>query len=113
MMLIRSPSRLRRGFTLIELLVVIVIIGILASLVLVSLANAREKARDVHIKSNIAQMRALSEIHWDSNGGSYLNLWRCMQGDQSYCAGGIGPSMIALREDIYGPVEAFNRHLTQ
>jgi len=44
------------GFTLIETIVVIAIIGILSSIILVSLFGARNKARDVKRKTEISQI---------------------------------------------------------
>src|SRR5258708_29673004 len=47
----------RGGFTLIELLVVIAIIGVLSTVILASLNNARKGGSDSSVKSNLANMR--------------------------------------------------------
>lgn len=56
-----------KGFTLIELLVVVAIIGILSSVVLASLNNARGRGADASIKSNLANIRAQAEMIYDTD----------------------------------------------
>ena len=57
-----------RGFTLIELLVVIAIIGILSSVVLASLNDARQKSRDAKRIADVKQLQLALELYYDSNG---------------------------------------------
>ena len=55
------------GFTLIELLVVIAIIGLLASLSMVALNSAREKARNSRRVSDIKQIQTALELKYSED----------------------------------------------
>lgn len=70
------------GFTLIELLVVIAIIGLLSTLAVVALNNARLKSRDAKRVSDVKQIQTAVELYYnDANaypatvtgGGSIAN----------------------------------------
>jgi len=58
----------KKGFTLIELLVVIAIIGLLSTLAVVALGNARSKSRDARRLSDIKQIQTALELYMNDIG---------------------------------------------
>ncbi len=67
-MYIISKKKGEKGFTLIELLVVIAIIGLLSSVVLAGLNEARAKSRDTRRKADLVQIRNALLLYYDKNG---------------------------------------------
>ncbi len=63
-----------KGFTLIELLVVIAIIGILSSVILTSLNNARQKADDAQREAQLKQISTALTLYADDHNGTYPSL---------------------------------------
>lgn len=63
-----THKKSEKGFTLVELLVVIAIIGILATLLLLQLGVARQRARDAKRIADINQTRTAVELYYDDNG---------------------------------------------
>ena len=57
--------RSRAGFTLVELLVVIMLIGIMASFVLVALAGATQSAKEDRTQAQIMKIHELIMVEWE------------------------------------------------
>ena len=66
MIFLNTPRN--KGFTLIELLVVISIIGLLSSVVLASVNEARARARDPRRISDLNQIRNALALYYSQNG---------------------------------------------
>jgi prepilin-type N-terminal cleavage/methylation domain-containing protein len=57
-----------KGFTLVELLIVIVVIGILATLVIVTFSGIQQRARDTQRQTDINAIQGHMEAYYAQNG---------------------------------------------
>jgi prepilin-type N-terminal cleavage/methylation domain-containing protein len=64
-------SNKNTGFTLIELLVVISVVGLLASIILVTLDHARVSARDARRISDLKSLQNVFELYASDHGSSF------------------------------------------
>ena len=58
------------AFSLVELLVVVAVIGILAALLLPTLARGKASAHRVVCVNNLRQLGLATQMYWDDNGGN-------------------------------------------
>ncbi len=100
-----------KGFTLIELLVVIAIIGILASIVLVSLSSARNKGRDTRIASDVRQIRIQIEAEVAISGAYIAGASSCVTATDTLSAV-TGNNCKTLSDDIVNNGGAINLKAT-
>jgi len=109
---VTTPARFRPAFTLIELLVVIAIIAVLVSILLPSLAAARESGRATVCLSNLRQNHLAIQAYADENKGrspalgvpyGTLPNWALVVQASSGIGGSTGGELYAQRSSLVCP----------
>lgn len=88
----KKHKRRKKGFTLIELMVTITVIGILATVGMVTYSNAQKSARDARRKDDFKQIATALELYQQANGHFPL-------GNHRYAWYGGGPGMWSSSRD--------------
>lgn len=99
-----------KGFTLIELLVVIAIIGLLASVVLLALNSARQKARDAKRLADVRQFASALELYFNDKSSyptvGFNGASPTVMTTQNMTAAGLVPTYIGVIPAAPTPADA-------
>ena len=72
--MIKSNLASQKGFTIIELLIVTAIIGVLASITHSYYAQYKQRAYDVHAKSNLKSLWLTCNLYWQDTPEGTCNI---------------------------------------
>jgi prepilin-type N-terminal cleavage/methylation domain-containing protein len=103
---------IHHGFTLIELLVVVSVIGLLSSIILVSLNSARLKARNVRRNEDISQLIKAFSLAYSTTPSYPVGGWFCVSSSctDGFSTFGADPTLDAfLAPYIQKPTDPPNR----
>lgn len=95
----------KKAFTLIELLVVVAIIGLLASVVIVSVNGARKKAQDARVKNDVQSILSAAELQLASNPTSKFTGVAISPTQANFCTSGnctTGDNIVLTFKDESG-----------
>lgn len=83
-------------------LIALFFFGVMSALVLVALGNARDKANDARMKSDVGQLRVLAEVFYDTNNSSYGGFSNCVNNPTvTACGDGeMASNVSALVNDV-------------
>ncbi|MBU0721873.1 type II secretion system GspH family protein [Patescibacteria group bacterium] len=98
----------QRGFTLIELLVVIAIIGLLATLAVVALNNARMKSRDAKRISDVKQIQTALELYFNDQSSYPVTATisgTCLSSTNGFAAACAGTTYMSIVPTASVPVD--------
>jgi prepilin-type N-terminal cleavage/methylation domain-containing protein len=95
----------KSGFTLIELLVVVAIVGLLATVAVISISNASKKARDTKRKADLRSIQKALDLYYQENG-AYPNTsgawWGTCSGYGSHDISGLNGYVPGLAPQYIG-----------